>query len=73
MLIMSDESLDDNTDKEKIVLDIIRKYLDLTPAVMKRSDASKTVKERDNDGMISIYTTFLFHEIEKFSKLITKI
>lgn len=52
---MSDDSTeDDGTSKDKIVTDIIRKFLETVPEPLKRTEASKAVKERGNDGMISI-------------------
>jgi len=55
MLTMSDESTDeDGGSNEKIVLDIIKRFCEITPEPLKRTEASKTVKERGNDGMISI-------------------
>jgi len=55
MITMSDESLEeDGGASEKIVLDIIRRYLESIPEVLRRADASPKVKERGNDGMISI-------------------
>lgn len=57
---------------DKAVQEIIKKFLDALPEPLRRSEASKAVKERGDDGGISIYTVYLFHEIEKFSKLIIK-
>jgi len=68
----TDSNDEESNNLDKTVLDIIKKLLESLPEILKRSDASKSVKERGNDGMISIYSTFLFHEIEKFSKLIIK-
>lgn len=39
---------------EKTVQDIIKKFLDILPEPLKRAEASKTVKERGDDGGISI-------------------
>jgi len=59
MLTLNDEGGDDEggSDTEKIVNDIISKYLDSLPETLSRNEASKSVKERGNDGMISIFTT----------------
>lgn len=57
---------------EKTVQDMIKRFLDILPEPLRRVEASKSVKERGDDGGISIYTVYLFHEIEKFSKLIIK-
>jgi len=52
---------------------MLKKFLETLPEPLRRSEASKVVKERGSDGMISIYTTFLYHELEKMSKLITQL
>lgn len=73
LLTFSDEGGEDSgSDTDKVVNDILSRMLDGLPELLKRVDASKAVKERGSDGMISIYTTFLFHEMEKFSKLLVR-
>jgi len=55
MSVMSDEGQEeDSGNLERVVLEIIKKFLETLPDTLKRSEASKTVKERGNDGMISI-------------------
>jgi len=54
-----DSGEDEGTDTDKIVGDMISSFLGTLPELLLRSTASKSVKERNNDGMISIYTTFL--------------
>lgn len=44
---------------EKTVQDIIKKFLDILPEPLRRAEASKQVKERGDDGGISIYTVYL--------------
>lgn len=51
----SDDSADvDLSNNEKLVTEMLKKYLELLPENLRRSEASKQVKERGNDGMISI-------------------
>lgn len=50
-----DEEGGGNT-SDKAVQEIIKKFLDALPEPLRRSEASKTVKERGDDGGISIYT-----------------
>lgn len=44
---------------EKTVQDMIKKFLDILPEPLRRAEASKVVKERGDDGGISIYTVYL--------------
>lgn len=54
-MTLSEEGGDEEgSDTEKIVNNIITSYLTRLPEVLRRSDASKIVKERGSDGMISI-------------------
>jgi len=61
LITQSEDSGDDEggSDTDKIVSDIITNFLGTLPELLLRSVASKSVKERNSDGMISIYTTFL--------------
>mmetsp|Transcript_66239 Transcript_66239/g.142981 ORF Transcript_66239/g.142981 Transcript_66239/m.142981 type:complete len:80 (+) Transcript_66239:3560-3799(+) len=45
---------DDGSNLEKAVMDMLKRFLDLLPELLKRADASKQVKERGNDGLMSI-------------------
>jgi len=55
MQTISDDTLEEESDaNERIVLEMIRKWRSLVPDPPRRTEASKAVKERGNDGMISI-------------------
>jgi len=55
MITMNDDAVEEEgSSKETTVIEIIKRFLERLPEVLRRSDASKAVKERGNDGMISI-------------------
>jgi len=57
---ISDEGGDVEGDSsEKLVLDMINKFLEILPDPLRRSESSKTVLERGDDGAISVYTVYL--------------
>lgn len=57
---ISDEGGDEEGDSsEKLVLDMINKFLEVLPEPLKRSESSKTVLERGDDGAINVFTVYL--------------
>lgn len=54
---ISDEGGDEEGDSsEKLVLDMINKFLEVLPEPLRRSESSKKVLERGDDGAINVYT-----------------
>lgn len=71
---ISDESgAEEGDSSEKLVLDMINKFLEILPEPLRRSESSKSVLERGDDGSINVYTVYLYHEIEKFSRLLVRV
>jgi len=51
---------------------MVNKYLEGIPELLKRTEISEKNLERDPSGNLSIYTNFLYQEMEKFNKLMSK-
>lgn len=52
---ISDEGGDEEGDSsEKLVLEMINKFLEILPEPLKRSESSKSVLERGDDGSINV-------------------
>lgn len=52
---ISDEGGDEEGDSsEKLVLEMINKFLEILPEPLKRSESSKNVLERGDDGSINV-------------------
>lgn len=57
---------------DNIILDMVNKYIESLPSKLLRSDVSEKNLERDQSGNLSIYTNFLYMEMEKFNRLLGK-
>lgn len=54
---ISDEGGDEEGDSsEKLVLDMINKFLEVLPEPLRRCESSNTVLERGDDGSINVFT-----------------
>jgi len=57
---------------DNLIFDMVVKYIETLPDKLLRSEISDKNLERDNSGNLSIYTNFLYMEMEKFNGLLSK-